>query len=497
MSDEDILNRMPEENALVDFPPVRTIGNLQVRVDYHFDPGSERDGVTFRLPLGFAPALNTDTFDWLVPGLLQEKLTYLLKSLPKSIRKNLVPISDTVNRLLDDIDFGKGSLFSALESSILKQFKLLIPRSAWAESLPLHLQPRYLVFDDSGTELGSGRNLGELLDTQDLSGQKVQRTSLRKADQKLFDQWQGSSHTTWDFQGLPAALPIYTPQGEVAGFFHPMLVPEPDLGSVRVLFARDSQEASTANRRGILFLYRLQFRSQYTALKKMCTTSFSGPSTVPLLDLGKSRKDIIEELLDFILASIFPLAAPTIPDKEEFLKNIELVKKRGLFSQGQEICQKLLSLFQKRRELQNAMHKIFANDTRNLLFSDDKRREFEAHLEEIFPRNILAHELPADLDHIERQLQCLAIRLDRFYADPTKDSHKAAQIDSYLQNLRFITKKRADLTEESAALVARYRAMVDEYRIAIFSPEMKTREKISPKKLDKQWQDLLSKYSKR
>ncbi len=152
MTDDDVLRRRPEEKELIDYPLTLSLGSIELRLEYHFEPGSERDGVTFRIPFAFADTLSPDIFEWLVPGLLQEKLSFLLKALPKSIRKNLVPISDTVNRLLDDMNTGSGSLYSALETSILKQFNLLIRRSDWSDNLPLHLQPRFLLFDDTGKQ---------------------------------------------------------------------------------------------------------------------------------------------------------------------------------------------------------------------------------------------------------------------------------------------------------------------------------------------------------
>ena len=80
MQDSDVLHRRPEEKELVDYPPTLTIGTLQLRLEYHFEPGSDKDGVTFRIPYDFAATISPDLFEWLVPGLLHEKLTFLLKS---------------------------------------------------------------------------------------------------------------------------------------------------------------------------------------------------------------------------------------------------------------------------------------------------------------------------------------------------------------------------------------------------------------------------------
>jgi ATP-dependent helicase HrpA len=494
MNDEDVLTRRPDENALVDFPECRSIGNLQVRVEYHFDPGSEKDGVTFRLPVECTAVVSPAVFDWLVPGLLHEKLTYLLKSLPKSIRKRLVPIRDTVDRILDDIDFGVGPLLATLESSILKQFKLLIPRSAWQQTLPLHLEPRFLIFDELGEVVCEGRDLRELLTVGKRDGEVESQPVLRREDQKLFDHWHNSDHDNWNFHGLPATLPIYTPSGEVAGFLHPALVPHGDRGCVTVIFEKNPENAAKTTRKGVLYLYQLQFRDQYKSLKKMCTTSFSGPSVQRLLTHGTTRKALIEEVLQFILGRIFGLEKNLIPGEKEFWDRVKEVKKHGLFALGQEICTQLLGLYRKRRELLDTMQKLSGGHSGNPLFSSEKKEEFDEHLENIFPADLLSLHTSVDLRDIDRQLQCLSIRLERYYANPAKDNQKHAQIRPYLDNLRKFSEKQEELSEEGLEMMNRYRQMIDEFRISLFAPELKTRQKVSPKKLDQLWRETLSKW---
>ncbi|MFW2368110.1 MAG: ATP-dependent RNA helicase HrpA [Desulforhopalus sp.] len=491
MKDEDILTRMPDENALVDFPASRLIGSMQVRLEYHFEPGSERDGVTFRLPVEFAATVPSIAFEWLVPGLLQEKLTFLLRSLPKSIRKNLVPLADTVDRVLDDIEFGVGPLLATLEASVLKQFKMLIPRTAWQQNLPPHLEPRFLIFDEQGEVLCEGRNLKELLVTKKTNNSARLQPVLKEDHQKLYNSWQNSEHKTWNFHGLPAKLPIYTPANEVAGFYYPVLQQQPDRACVTVIFDKNQQTADEITRKGVLYLYRLQFRDQYKALKKMCTTSFSGPSVQTVLSSGKTHKAIIEDLLHFILGSIFHQTNSSIPTEEEFLTNIDQVKKNGLFRLGQEICTELFALYKKRRIVLETMNKIF---TKKDSLSRDKQKDFFDHLQDIFPDNFLHLETPFDLKDVERQLQCLSIRLDRYYANPTKDAQKQFKIKPYLDNLNHITKKKEDFTEEGLEMLYRYKQIINEFRISLFAPELKTREKVSTKKLDQFWQEALSKW---
>ena len=493
MQDDDVLQRKPEEKELVDYPPTFSLGTMQLRLEYHFEPGSDRDGVTFRIPFDFAGTVSPEIFAWLVPGLLHEKVTFLLKALPKSIRKNLVPISDTVNRLLDDIHHGSGSLFSALESSILKQFKLMIRRSDWTDNLPLHLQPRFLLFDNAGKELCVGRNLKELLAGQSVKNIPSNQRKLRATEQKLIDRWIDTTHKNWDFTGLPDTIATYTPQGEIAGFLYPVLLPKPEGSCVSITFEKDKKIAEKLNKKGMLYLYALQFAQQYKSLKKFCTTALSGPSSVWLMNVGKTRKEVIDRLLEVILSSLFGPLTGEIISEQTFRKTVKRIESCGLYAEGQKICHELMALARKRKMIEDSLRNIFAQDSRQYLFPAGKEADFQNHLNDIFPVDLFLDLTPIDFQNIDRQMQSLNIRLERFHANPGKDTQKAEQLAPFLQKVHQLMEKKDQLSEEALEQVSRFSDLVNEYRISLFSPEIKTREPVSPKKLDQQWRLTLAK----
>ncbi len=162
MEEKDILGRKPEDRELQDFPQQLRFGTRKLRLQYNLAPGEEDDGVTVRIPLDDADNFSQNNFDWLVPGLIREKVTLLLKGLPKRIRKHLIPINNTVDLLLDDCEHYQGSLYLALEKGILKMFRLQVSRGDWPMQLPTHLQMRYLLFDASGRTVATGRELQAL-----------------------------------------------------------------------------------------------------------------------------------------------------------------------------------------------------------------------------------------------------------------------------------------------------------------------------------------------
>jgi ATP-dependent helicase HrpA len=492
MNDEDVLRRRPDDLELVDYPPTLRVGGMEIKLEYHFEPGSEQDGVTFRLPIDFALAASPVPFDWLVPGFLPEKLTFLLKSLPKAIRKKLVPINETVAWLLDEMVRGSGSLHAALEAAILKRFRLLIQRSDWPLDLPPHLQPRFLIFADSGKEIAAGRNLKELLAGQRDQHRQRQEPTLDGDGQATIATWQGSEHTAWTFHGLPGAIPALTRQGEVAGFLYPVLFAQTDRGCVTIAFEKNPRLAEQKNRSGLLFLYKLQFADQYKALKKKAIATLSGPSADWLLDLGMTRKEATEALLDYILQLIFGPLPPGLVSEQEFLGKVDKVRKEGMYSLGSKWCEELTALLSKRRAVADALRKTFAAENKKRFFLPDREEHFWAHLNDIFPRDLLLQPPATTFADLDRQLQSLSVRLERFCTNPAKDGLKAAPLHGHLENLQRLWVKKDELSVEALAEVRRYRAMINEYRIVLFSPELKPREAISAKKLEAQWRMVLA-----
>ncbi len=493
MQDEDVLNRRPEDKELVDYPPFFSIGSMQLRLEYHLEPGSYHDGVTYRLPADFAATVSPELFEWLVPGLLKEKLTVLLRALPKTIRKKLVPLSDTVNRLLDDLDFGSGSFYSAVEASILKQFKLLIRRSDWTDNLPSHLQPRFILFDAAGKELSAGRDLRRLLDGFSQRKETTDNPVLSDNDQKIIESWQESEHTTWDFYDLPKTVTTWTAQGEVAGFLYPAIIADPPKGCVRIAFLRDRTAADKLNKIGTLYLYRLHFAGQYKSLKKLCTTTLSGPSSLWLQDMGTTRKEVVDKMLDCILLTLFAPLPDGIIEKEHFFKKIKEIEDQGFYASAQKICHEIMALLRKRRAAQEFLTKIFTRQGGKIFLPADSKIDLQAHLNEIFPADFLTIDtLPPDFSGIDRQLQCFMIRLERFQANPGKDSQKRAQLLPYQNRLHELEAKKDRLSDEAQGQLLRFSGLVDEYRISLFSPEIKTLEPVSPQKLEQQWRLTLA-----
>jgi ATP-dependent helicase HrpA len=487
MTDADILQRKPHGHELASFPPFLSIGSLQLKLEYHFEPGAEHDGVTVRIPVGVAPTLKPDIFAWVVPGLLQEKTHLLLKGLPKSIRKHLIPLNNTVDIILDDIRMYQGSYHQALERSLFKLFKIGVRRSDWPQDLPVHLHMRFALFDSSGKTLASGRNLSEMLAA--LSENRNENTQTIVKNQ-VYTCWQDKVIKQWDFADLPTVLPLLTQTGDITGYLYPSIHPLPDHGGVVVRFENTSDTACRININGMSCLYRMQFPDQFKALKRSCATTLSGPSSLWLLEGLGNIKQATDLLLDFIMRELFHTDSGMIHTKEQFEQTIAKIQSGGLYQPGIEICETVMAILRRRREVRDQIQRFGELAKKSRSFSNERNEEYRRLLEEILPSDFLQTMSLEALSDCDRYLRGLFIRIERAHADSTKEQGKQDKLVPHLQNYRLLQKRETDLTDECVALMKEYDLMINEFRIALFSPEIRTKIPVSEKKLARHWQNI-------
>ena len=489
MDEADILLRTPHDNELADFPPLLSIGSLQLKLEYHFEPGTEHDGVTVRIPAALAPTMRSEAFEWLVPGLLQEKTLLLLKGLPKGIRKHLIPLSNTVDMILDTIQKEHGSYYQALERCIFKLFRKTIRRTDWPLNLPAHLQMRFALVDDSGDILAAGRCLKDLTNTIQTADDILKRAPEASGqDLLMYSSWQNRLVKQWDFEGLPARIPLLSGRQEVVGFLYPSIHPLPEQGGVAVRFEKTAEAARRIAVAGMSCLYRLQFADQFKALKRFCATALSGPSSL-WLGVSNSRQTV-DQLLDCIMRELFKTGTGQIHDKEKFLQTVAKVRSDGLFQSGIEICNTVMAVLRRRREVKEQILRFAELARKARSFSESNHDEYLRLLEEILPVDFLTAMSLESISDCDRYLRSLAIRVERAHADQAKEQKKRDILAPFLRNYALLKKKEADLGDECLARMQEYRMLINEFRISLFSPEIGTKVPVSEKKLARFWQTL-------
>jgi ATP-dependent helicase HrpA len=228
-----------------DYPDHWTQGELALPLTYRFEPGMPGDGVTVHIPLIALNQLAPDQLDWLVPGLRAELVTALLRTLPKTLRRTVVPVADVARSLHGRIRPSQGPLLEVLADALGEETSVRVPREAWApDRLPEHLRMNIEVTAEDGTVLGAGRDLAQLQRTLQPQARAaisaaagIERTGLRD----------------WDFDELPRVLQVRRGGHSVRGY--PALVHDASGVAIR-LFASESEQrhAMWAGTRRLLVL---------------------------------------------------------------------------------------------------------------------------------------------------------------------------------------------------------------------------------------------------
>ncbi len=490
MTENDILGRKPDDKELQDFPKQLTVGNRKLRLQYNLLPGEEDDGVTVRIPLDDVDNFSTTVFEWLVPGMLREKVTFLLKGLPKRIRKHLIPINNTVDLLLDDSIHYEGSLFHALEKGIQKRFQLHVGRGDWPTELPAHLLMRYQLFDANGRAVIAGRELHSLKTKINAAPSKAAKI-VPKSKQNL-KRWQNKIFSTWDFDGLERRTPLFTKNKEIAGYLYPNLHIKKDRGGVSVTFESDKQLSIQRNIEGMLFLYQLHFKNQFKNLKKYCHTSLSGPSSFWLTNLLGNRKEASAKLLHFVMKNLFNQNSGNIPDRPTFDKTIKSIHQKGLYRKGQEICDVVILVLRKRKELADHISRFATLAQKSKTYNKEQFLEYDTLSEDILACDFLNTSSLKELENCPRFFKALMIRVERAYASLHKDTNKAKQLTPYLHKLQSLPSDISTMPAECREEIAVYKTMLNEFRVTVFAPELPGGSQITSKMLKTQWLKIQS-----
>ncbi len=479
MSEEDILIKVPESDQLTDFPEQISLADgITLKLTYSFDPGGDEDGVAVMLPLDLLAHISPEVFEWLVPGLLPEKVTFLLKGLPKNIRKKLIPIQQTAVKFTSELKIYHGSLYKRLEELIFKHSRIKILRNQWPmEQLPPHLQMRYLLRDGSGKTLMASRKFSDL---------KVERGPEQESRplDELRKKWERTGITTWDFDNLPDKIPVQDNKKKLLGFVYPSLCLEKQ-GNISIKLYSDPLESRRVSHGGLLALYNQQFPKQFKLLKKECVF----PSSLWALYEGfDSRQKLNEDLYYFVLEAIFACQKGRWPQKDEFFQLVDSLKKEGFFNRTRKLIDQVLQLLKDRRETLDQINRI-KTMTLKKSRSAFNMDVFRYALDEIVPTDFLRQFSAEQLSSAIRYCKALQIRIERAYVTPEKDKMKAELLAPHADKLKKL--KPRDPSTACLDLLQEYRDMLEEYKISLFAQEMKTRFPISAKRLEKKWQEIL------
>jgi ATP-dependent helicase HrpA len=221
---------------------------LTFKVSYHFEPGAAEDGLTIDIPVGTLNRVEGEDFSWNVPGLREELVTALIRSLPKQLRVHFVPAPDKAREFLATVPPGEEGLLDALERWARSTAGVVVPREAWDWSkVPEHLRPTYRVVDERGREQARGKDLEQL--KAPLAGEFQRAIAEVAGDAGLT----ATGQTSWTFGPIRRTVTEKRAGHEVT--VHPCLVDEGS--SVGLTVVGSEEEAEARHRLGVVRLLLL------------------------------------------------------------------------------------------------------------------------------------------------------------------------------------------------------------------------------------------------
>ena len=478
MTKKDLLRTEPDFDAVEQFPDTLNVNGVWLPLRYMFRPGEEDDGITLTIPVHSLPALSPEPFEWLVPGMLPEKVMLLLKGLPKSIRRHLVPVNETARHVWRNLDFGNGDFYTGLGAAVFNLTGVRITSEQWdVEQLPDHLRMRFEVVGPQGSILVSGRNIEAL---RPFAVEKHEDALWREARKN----WERDEIAGADFGDLPQSIEIGKDALGVVRLAYPGLADEEGKVAVR-LFAEPGR-ARESSRAGLMRLYKKTFATELKEFQK----DWAFPdSCAPMVFFMGGIKKASPALYDYILRGLFGLDSAQHPERTGYLENIERLKGR-LGVLGNEIRTPVLEAVRQRYDTRAALDRYMRMAGQNRAVNG-RLAVIAAELEMLIPPNFLSCFSDRRVRLLPRYLRALAIRAERAYVYPEKDQAKEAQLDVYRVEFDEISKRVLSRpAKEGLDFIEDVAQMIEELKISLFAPEIKTLFPVSGKRIEKKLREF-------
>ncbi|MCA8272937.1 ATP-dependent RNA helicase HrpA [Burkholderia sp. AU30280] len=499
------------------FPKRATMAGVEMALTYHFEPGTPRDGVTLAVPLYALNQVDARRCEWLVPGMLKEKVQLLLKSLPQKLRRHCVPLPEYAAGFVERMGrerFGAGGLVEALIADVRGETQVAMKTADFKlETLPAHLFMNFKVIDEHGRQLAMGRNLAQL--RQELGAQAQQQfqkiaaastiaaggdaddgqamgqapapaaatgTAARnaKAGKGAVPQTAAAAEagatalyenlTTWNFGKLPELLEIRRRGQTLYGY--PALV---DRGTHCDVEVFDSpEEAARIHRAGLRRLFALQLKEPIKFLEK----NLPGLREMAMqyMSLG-TQDELRDQLIDTALDRAC-LQDPLPDDDASFHARRDEGRSR-LNLLAQEIARLVGQILAEYAGLVKklAQAKPFAQ----------AHADLQQQLAALVGKRFVIDTPYAQLAHFPRYLKGIALRIDKLKADPARDAKQSADLLPLAQQYQRAVSQRGGVADSR---LAEFRWLLEELRISLFAQELRTPMPVSVKRLHKVWESM-------
>jgi ATP-dependent helicase HrpA len=522
------------------FPKTIRLGGVDCAATYLHEPGDARDGLTVTVPLFVLNQVNDERCEWLVPGMLKDKVQALLKTLHQRPRSRLVPLPDTAAKFAEALNtpekFGAGGLVEAVLKLVREATSLdIVKADIKVDMLTPHFFMNFRVVDEHGRQMGQGRNLGALkaeLGSQ-ARGAFQALASLKLAQNQATNQEKDAIQgvlaaersaqvkgetakraedteqsarpsslpaatntarpntksnapsilegrfTAWTFGELPELLEIKKGGQTLIGF--PALIDAGDAVTVEVF--DEPEIAAAKHRAGLRRLFALQIKDALKYLEKNIPDLQK--MAVSFMNVGKADNGngggTVEELREQIIAVALDrafLLDPLPTDEFAFKRRIDEGRGRLTLIANEVARMAAVILL----EYATAARKI--KDTKN---ASDATTDCTQQLNRLVPKKFLQATPWERLQHLARYLKAITLRLDKYRADPARDATRMNELRPQEQRYWRLVAERKGAVDER---MLEFRWLLEELRVSFFAQELKTPQPVSVKRLDKAWGQL-------
>lgn len=456
-----------EEISAGDYPEQwlfesRGAEGLTFPITYHFEPGAADDGLTIEVPVATLNRVEADDFSWNVPGLREELVTSLIRSLPKNLRVNFVPAPNKAREFLAAVPPGEEPLLDALERWCRATTGVLVPREAWDWSkVPEHLRPTYRVVDETGTEQARGKDLEAL--KAPLRGQFAEAIAEVASDSGLAR----TGETSWVFGAIEASFTQKRAGHEVQVF--PALVDEGATVGLQVFGSAEEQEAR--HRLGVRRLLQLEVESPVkrvldglTNVEKLALAGSPYPSVAELLE--DCRAAVLQDVVD---------ARPAVRDQAAY-DALRAEAARDHEARLRATMADVIRVLDAWRQAEKALSG--RADMAMLPALTDMR----AQLARLVDRGFVGVAGAAQLRRYPTYLAALEQRREKLPSQVGRDRQLADQLadlqDAYLHQLAALPEGRPP-----GAGLRQVRWMLEEYRVSLWAQQLGTPYPVSDQRI--------------
>ena len=443
------------------FPDRWTSGSFELELSYHFEPGAATDGVTVGVPLPVLNEATTAGLDWQVPGLRAELVASMLRTLPKHLRRAVVPVPDTAAALVAALpdDLGAARLTKVLSAELRELRGVDIPEDAWdLGKLPEHLRPTYQVLDEQGQVLGQGKDLAEL---QARFAPAVTATlesvTADLARNRLSD---------WDFDELPRTV-----RREVAGYpvtGYPALVAEDGTVSIRVLDTEAKQR-----------------RQMWAGTRQLLVTTVPSPVKQLIRGLGLQQRLTLSRaphgspaalLADCVSAAVDQLLAAAGGPRWDRAGFTELRKQ--VAAELPATAAGIVAMVEKVMAAAQAVEVALGNAT--LAPLRPVAADVRAHVDSLIYPGFVTDTGAAQLPQLRRYLRAMTQRLADAPGNLARDRDRQAQVEVVLADLAELRAKLGDGVD-----LSELRWMIEELRVSLFAQKLGTAYPVSVQRIQR------------